>query len=184
MDYKKAASYWVEKDAKAAAMDRDELFKEIEKFIRAHNTCALATGYGDFIRCTPIEYNYKDGLFWLFSEGGLKFKALENNKKVCLAIYDSYVAFGKVSGMQISGTAEIVEPWTDKYMELLSFKNISAESLKKLQITMYLIKITPDRIDFLCSEFKRLGFDSRQHLTFSEVDYQAIKLFKACIVEV
>ena len=170
MDYKKAASYWIEKDAKAVQMDRDELFKEIEKFIITHNTCALATGYGDFVRCTPIEYNYKDGLFWMFSEGGLKFKALEKNKRVSFAIYDSYVGFGKVSGMQISGTAEIVEPWTDEYMELLRFKNISAEGLKKLQITMYLIKITPVRIDFLCSEFKRLGFDSRQHLNFSRAD--------------
>ena len=100
----------------------------------------------------------------------MKFKALENNKKVSLAIYDSYVGFGKVSGMQVSGTAEIIEPLTDEYMELLRFKNISVENLKKLQITMYLIKITPLRIDFLCSEFKKLGFDSRQHLTFSTGD--------------
>ena len=86
MDYQKAASYWTEKEEKAAQMDHDMLLAEIEKFIMEHNTCALATGCGDFVRCTPIEYNYKDGRFWLFSEGGLKFHALENNKNVCLAI--------------------------------------------------------------------------------------------------
>ena len=167
MDYKKAASYWIERDANAAKMDRDELLTYIKKFIKEHNTCAMATGCGDFVRCTPIEYNYKDGRFWLFSEGGLKFRGLEGNKNVCLAIYDSYTGFGKLNGMQITGIAEIVEPWTDEYMDLLAFKKIPAENLKKLSVTMHLIKVTPTRIDFLCSDFKNMGFDSRQHLSLS-----------------
>lgn len=167
MDYKKAASYWIEKDAKAIQMDCEVLFTYIEKFIMAHNTCAIATGCGDFIRCTPIEYNYKDRKFWLFSEGGLKFRGLEGNKNVCLAIYDEYKGFGQVNGMQITGTAELVEPWSYEYRELLAFKNISEENFKKLPVTMYLIKVTPTRIDFLSSEFKNLGFDSRQHLILS-----------------
>ena len=63
MDYKEAASFWIDKETKEARMDRNALLAEIEKFILAHNTCALATGCGDFIRCTPIEYDYKDGRF-------------------------------------------------------------------------------------------------------------------------
>ncbi len=164
MDYKKAACYWQERDTKTARMDPDLLLAQIEKFIIAHNTCALATGWGDFVRCTPIEYSYKDGKFWLLSEGGLKFRALEGNKNVCLAIYDSYTGFGQLSGMQISATAELVEPWTVEYMNFLEFKKISADNLKKLTGTMHLIKITPTCIEFLFSEFKKLGFDSRQHL--------------------
>ncbi|MDF3000412.1 MAG: hypothetical protein K0Q48_531 [Bacillota bacterium] len=166
MDYQKAASYWIEKDAKAVCMDYDLLLDEMEKFILAHNTCALATGCGDFVRCTPIEYNYKGRKFWMFSEGGLKFQALENNKNVCLAIYDSYVGFAQLGGMQVSGIAEIVEPWTDEYLDLLAFRKIPVENMKRLPTTMYLIKITPVRIDFLCSEFKKSGFDVRQHLCF------------------
>ena len=134
----------------------------------AHNTCALATGCGDFVRCTPIEYNYKEGKFWLFSEGGLKFRGLEGNKNVCLAIYDSYTGFGKVKGMQVTGTAELVEPWTNEYIDLLAFKKIKAEKLKQLQVTMYLIKVTPTCIDFLSSELANMGFDSRQHLCFRD----------------
>lgn len=167
MDYKKAASYWIEKDAKAVPMDPEALLTYIEKFIIAHNTCAMATGCGDFIRCTPIEYSYKDGRFWLLSEGGLKFQGLEGNKNVCLAIYDGYTGFGQLGGMQITGTAELVEPWSGEYKDLLAFKKISEENLKKLPITMHLIKVTPTRIDFLSSEFKNLGFDSRQHLCLS-----------------
>jgi hypothetical protein len=170
MDYQKAASYWMEKDEHAAQMNHNELLAEIEKFIMEHNTCAFATGCGDFVRCTPIEYNYKDERFWLLSEGGLKFHALEDNKNVCLAIYDGYCGFGNLGGMQITGTAELVEPWSDEYMDLLQFKKIPAENLKRLPVTMYLIKVTPNRIDFLCSEFKKLGFDSRQHLCLSNGD--------------
>ena len=162
MDYKKAASYWVDKEEKATRMAHEELFAQIEKFIKEHNTCALATGYGEFVRCTPIEYNYKDGKLWLFSEGGLKFIGLEDNKNVCLAIYDGYTGFGKLGGMQITGVAELVEPWTDEYMSLLEFKKMKAEKLKQLSVTLYLIKVIPTRIDFLCSEFTHLGFDSRQ----------------------
>ncbi|MHC1719773.1 MAG: pyridoxamine 5'-phosphate oxidase family protein [Clostridiaceae bacterium] len=167
MDYKKAAYHWDEKDAYAESMDPEALLVQVEKFILAHNTCALATGCGDFVRCTPIEYNYKEGEFWLFSEGGLKFRALESNKNVCLAIYDSYKGFSDLGGMQISGTAEVVEPWTSEYMDLLNFKKISSENLKKLPFELYLIKITPTSIDFLCSEFKKSGFDPRQHLSLS-----------------
>lgn len=164
MDYKKAALYWIEKDENKVRMDDESLFTWIEKFIMSHNTCALATGYGDFIRCTPIEYNYKDKKFWLLSEGGLKFQGLEGNKNVSIAIYHSYTGFNELEGMQIAGIAEVVEPWSNEYMELLEFKKISAQNLKKMPNTLHLIKVTPIHIDFLCSELKKLGYDPRQHL--------------------
>lgn len=164
MDYKKAACYWIEKDAEGVHMDDEMLRVKVDEFIFAHNTCALATGCGDFIRCTPIEYTYRDGKFWILSEGGLKFCGLEGNKNVCLAIYNSFTSFNQLEGMQIMGTAEMVESWSDEYLEFLAYKNIKAENLKKLPVTLYLIKVAPTNIDFLCSEFKTLGVDSRQHL--------------------
>lgn len=166
MDYQKAASYWEEKEADAVQMDRTALLDETEQFILAHNTCALATGCGDFVRCTPIEYSYLDEKFWILSEGGLKFHALEGNKNVCLAIFDSFTGFGQLGGMQVTGTAEVIEPWSEEYLHLLAFRKIPPENLKKLPHTMYLIKITPVRIDFVKSAFKKLGFDYRQYITF------------------
>ena len=83
--------------AQAIQMERSSLLKKMEAFILAHNTCVLACGNGDFVRCTPIEYTYKDHTFWMISEGGLKFQALEGNSNVCLAIYDAYEGFGTVS---------------------------------------------------------------------------------------
>lgn len=166
MDYKKAASYWENKDAESKAMDSEELKAEIEKFVSARNTCALATACGEFVRCTPIEYSYMDGKFWMLSEGGLKFGALEKNRNVCLAIFDGYSGFSSIAGAQVTGTAEIVEPWTEEYRALLKFKGIPEESLRALQNEMYLIKITPKRVDFLSSRLKARGFGARQHVVF------------------
>lgn len=168
MDYKKAASYWEEKDKTAVKMERAELQKEIEAFITSHNTCALATGCGDQIRCTPIEYTWKDGKFWLLSEGGQKFRMLEQNSNVCLAIFDPYKGFGKLGGMQVSGKADIVEPWSDEYLSLLEYKHIPAEKLRKMPGTMYLIRVTPLQIDFLSSALRDKSVSFRQHMDYTE----------------
>ena len=166
MDYNKAASYWAEKDKTSKHMDRAALMAAAEAFIAAHNTCALACGGGDTIRCTPIEYGYRDGCFWMFSEGGLKFRALEGNKRVCLAIYDGYKDFGQLGGMQVTGRAELIEPWSEEYLKQLAFKKIPEAALRGIGHDMYLIRVVPESIDFLNSDFKKQGFDSRQHLDF------------------
>lgn len=166
MDFEKAASYWEEKDAQSVKMEQGALRTEMEKFIEAHNTCTLATGCGDFVRCTPIEYCYRHEKFWMLSEGGLKFRALKNNKNVCMAIYDPYSGFDKLGGMQIAGTAKLVEPMSEEYLDLLAFKKIPAENLKKLPQELHLICVTPVQIDFLWSGFKKMGYSSRQHLTW------------------
>lgn len=164
MDYKAAASYWTEKDKSAVKMDPEELKAEIEAFLAKHKVCALATAAEDFVRCTPIEYNYVDGCFYLFSEGGLKFKALESNKHVCMAIFQESADFGNLASLQVTGTAQIVEPWSEEYVKIVEFKKIPVEVLKKLPQPMNLIKIVPEVFDFLKSDLKKKGFGSRQQL--------------------
>ena len=100
-DYQKAAEHWAKADAASTKMNPERLLVSIQTYIQDNNTCALATGYDGFIRCTPIEYSFHNGAFYLLSEGGLKFKALEQNKNVCLAIFDQYEGFGKLKGLQI-----------------------------------------------------------------------------------
>jgi nitroimidazol reductase NimA-like FMN-containing flavoprotein (pyridoxamine 5'-phosphate oxidase superfamily) len=169
MDYERAASHWIEKDKESVKMDSDALQQEITAFIQKHNTCALAVAAGDFVRCTPIEYNYVDGSFYLFSEGGLKFKALKDNKNVCLAIYEEYQGFGKLNGLQVTGTAEMVEPWSEEYLKLLALKKIPETAMRKLPEPMNLIKIVPAVMEFLCSDLKKEGFGSRQRLDMKKV---------------
>jgi general stress protein 26 len=164
MDYDAASNYWIVKDKEAKKMKRPELMKVMEQFIKTHNTCALATGSDDFVRCTPIEYNYLKGAFYLFSEGGLKFRALRDNKNVCMAIYESYSGFGTLKGMQVSGIAEIIEPFSEEYDRLLTYKKIPKEAMQKLPQPMNLIKVVPTVIDYLDSDLKKNGYGSRQQI--------------------
>lgn len=163
-DYERAADHWKIKDASGKKLDKDTLVTEIEQYIEANNTCALATGSGEFVRVTPIEYTYHDGAFWMFSEGGEKFTALEQNKNVCLAIYDKYEGFGKLKGMQVTGTAEVVDYFSEEYIAAAEYKKIPIEALRKLPEPMNLIKVTPAKIEFLNSEFKKYGYASRQSI--------------------
>ena len=96
------------------------------------------------MRCTPLEYTYHDDCFWIFSEGGEKFYALEKNKNVCLVIFDKYEGFGKLKGMQVTGLASIVEPFSQEYVQAADFRKIPLKALEKMLHPMNLIK--EDRI--------------------------------------
>ncbi len=152
------------KEAASKGMEKEKLKEWIEAFIKERNTCALATASSDFVRCTPIEYNYLDGAIYLFSEGGLKFIGLKENKYVSLAIYDAYDGFGNLKGLQVQGKAEMIEPFSPEYIKLLDHKKIPVENMKKLPKPMNLIKVIPESYDLLDSQLKQEGYDIRQHL--------------------
>ena len=166
MDYKKAQNYWKEKEASSVKMDAGDLQAKMTEYINVNDTCALATGVDGFIRNTPIEYSYHDGCFWMFSEGGEKFIGLEKNPNVCIAIFDKFTGFGSLKGLQVTGTASLVEPFSKEYNDHAAVKKIPLAALQKLDPPMNLIKIRPVSADFLNSDFKKDGFDSRQHFVF------------------
>ena len=112
----------------------------------------------------PIEYEWFDGAFWMFSEGGLKFRALATNKRVCLAIFDPDPTFGHLAGMQVTGTAEVLEPFGPDYLAACEHKGIPTDRLRALPFTMMVIRVQPTRVDMLCSAFKDGGYDVRQWL--------------------
>ena len=161
--FEKAAQYWENKEQ--TAMPQDALKKAVTDYIQQNNTCALATGTGDYVRCTPIEYSFHDGKFWMFSEGGKKFVGLEKNPNVCLAIYDKYDGFGNLKSLQVMGTAELIEPFSEAYNAHAAYKKIPLAALEKLPSPMNLICVTPTEIQALFSDFKKEGYSSRQTLT-------------------
>lgn len=165
---KAAARYWEEKDAASVKLEPARLRAMAEAYIQANNTCALATGAGDYVRCTPIEYSYHDGAFWMFSEGGKKFIGLSENPNVCLAIFDGYTGFQDLHGMQIMGRAELVEPFSPDYLAHAAHKGISLDFLKKQETPMHLIRVRPISMECLFSDFKALGCSPRQTLRLEE----------------
>lgn len=159
-EFEKAAQYWNNKEK--TVMPQEQLRQAVDAYIKANNTCALATRTGAYVRCTPIEYSFHDGKFWMFSEGGEKFIGLEKNDNVCLAIYDRYDSFGNLKSLQIMGKAEIIEPFSDAYKAHAEYKKIPLAALEKLESPMNLICVTPVKIEVLFSEFKKEGYSIRQ----------------------
>jgi len=68
--------------------------------------------------------------------------------------------------MQVSGKAEVVEPFSEEYNAAAEFKKIPIAALKKMPHPMNLIKVTPERIQFLNSDFKEKGVDVRQEILY------------------
>ena len=166
-EYQAAANYWKQK--KRVEMPEGDLRAFVETFFAEREVCALATGTGDFVRATPLEYSYRDGAFWIFTEGGEKFVGLEKNANVSLAVFDPDPKFGSLKSVQVMGTAELVEPMSEMYVAHAEVKGIPVSALQKLADEgrpMHLLHIVPTRMDVLCSAFKKEGFDSRQVLEF------------------
>ncbi len=166
LEFDNVISYW---DTKVKKLCPKERIKEIiDEYILKNNTCALATGTNDYIRCTPIEYIYDKKKFYMFSEGGHKFIGLKTNDNVSLAIYDKYDGFNNLSSLQIQGKARII-PFDDKeYLYACELRHLSLDALKKLPHQLILICVEPSKIDALFTKFKSEGYDSRQEYIFGE----------------
>ena len=162
--YERAARYWEAHEDGSARMPEADLRAEVDAFLAAHNTCALACASGDFVRCTPLEYAWRDGRVWIFSEGGLKFRALEGNRHVCLAVFEPYAGFGKLASAQVTGIARVIDGDDPLFAEAARAKGIPDAALANVQDRLHLIEVTPTRVDFLCSGLKARGFDARQQL--------------------
>ena len=165
MNYEEAAAFWTEKDRNAVKMPKDDLHAAIETFIKERSTCALATADEDFVRCTPLTYKYRAGKFAVFSEGGLKFRALRENKHVALAVCDEYRGPGTAKGLQVTGTAAVFGTDDADYAVQLEALGINTAHMQKLGLI--LILITPQEFDYLDGTLKDKGYSPRQHLDLS-----------------
>lgn len=140
-------------------IDEGSLKEQIEDFLSKRSVANLSTSNSENSRSTPIEYIYKDNYIYIYSEGGIKFFNLLQNNKISLSIYDSYTNFNELKGMQISGVAYIISPKSEIYDEVLKMKNINKWTLSTL---LNVIKIKIKKVEFLNSDFKKLGYDINQ----------------------
>ena len=153
MNYEAAAEFWLEKDKDAIKMPPDDLRKELDAFLKGEKVCTLAVADGDFVRCTPLTYTYREGKFYIFSEGGLKFRALAKNKNVALEVHAEYHGLGSAKGVQVPGEAFIARA---------NAAGMNGASLKKMGLI--LIIVTAQRLEYLNSELRKRGYCPRQQL--------------------
>jgi len=152
------------KDEGNSRIDKDLLKEHIKDFLRKHNTCVLATGQGGRIRATPIEYMFTDRYIYMLSEGGEKFANIILNPNVSIGICDPYISMSDLAGMQISGTAGVIEIGSEEYKFILGKRKLDYEKILSLPMALNLLKIEIKNVEFLWSGFGKLGYDVKQIL--------------------
>lgn len=162
--FERAARFWTDREADAKRMPEAELRQEIDLFLSARKVCALACAAGDLVRCTPLEYAWRDGRFQIFSEGGLKFAALEKNPHVCLAVFGGDGGFGGLQSVQATGLACVVGPDEPAFARAAEARGIAGEALERVKGMLHLIEVSPERFDYLSSALKQRGYSARQWL--------------------
>ncbi|SHE48295.1 pyridoxamine 5'-phosphate oxidase family protein [Caloramator proteoclasticus] len=146
-------------------MPTEKLKFFVEEYINSNTTCILTTcGIG--VRATPIEYTYKDGYLYFLTEGGEKFSNLYLNNRVSIAIYDKYQGMNKLFGMQIEGEAYFVEFASNEYKKIVDLKGYKFENIVNLPFKLNMIKVKINKVEFLNSKFKQMGYDAKQIFYF------------------
>jgi len=135
----------------------------IEEFLKAHNSCALATASDGLVRSTPIEYGYRDGCLFFLTEGGLKFIGLS---RCAVSIADPYVRFGKLAGFEAQGSLTEIPADSPLYGEILKEKQVDPSVLARSPITMHMLRFAIKEGEMLCSTFHLDGYGVRQYFTW------------------
>lgn len=153
--------------AAAPAGENDpDVLHAIEEFLQKHNTGVLATGWGRYVRATPLEYVYKDGHLYIFSEGGGKFANLYRNDQVSFSVCDPFSDFQHLAGLQLHGTARIIEPDDPEYADLAAIRKIPVKRLLAMPVILHIIDITLANAVFLWGGFTKLKKAPRQTYRF------------------
>jgi uncharacterized pyridoxamine 5'-phosphate oxidase family protein len=84
------------------------LEKEIIDYLSKRQVCSLATcGKDGAPRISTVNYINEGLTLYIFSEGGKKFKNLQENNNVAIGIADHYKAFDALRGINIWGVADV-----------------------------------------------------------------------------
>lgn len=146
------------------SLDKEIIEKVIKKIISNHNTCVLCTSYENYPRATPIEYIYYNDTLYFISEGGVKFANILRNNNVSIGIFDNYKNMKKIGGLQISGIVNIIDYLSEEYFQIMKLRNISINTIKKLDIILNVFKVSIKEIEVLNTEFKKYNGDVKQIL--------------------
>ena len=163
-EYEEAAVFWEKVDADAKKMPGEAVQKALDQFLGTHRLCVLATACRTFTRATALEYTWHDGCFWIFSEGGQKFRALAENANVGLTVFDPDFRPGKVRAVQCEGTGGLVPYLSKTYLKAAEKIGLTLEKLDKLPAPLHLIRVRPSSFLVLDSRFRENGYGVRQHL--------------------
>ena len=138
---------------------------EDETVAAAHNTLALATGCGNWVRCTPLEYLRVNGALYILTEGGLKFKGIWWNGAISAAVYDSYDGIDSLAGLQMTGKAVYIDPLSDEYRSVIEARGVQLQQLQQMPAMLHAVRLDITRYELLDGALRSEGYAARQVLS-------------------
>jgi len=147
-----------------------DLEKRIIQFLKKQNMCVLATCGDNVPRATPVEYRSKGITIYFVGEPGTKLENLKKNPNVSIGVFLPYIGWDSAKGVQITGKAKIIsrENSTEFEEGLAAYqweKTAKELGLKTFPETgVELVKVEPEKIEFIDMSLKKLGYSPRQTL--------------------
>ncbi len=131
--------------------------------------CVLATCGDNVPRATPIEYHSKGLTIYFVGEPGTKLQNIKKNPNVSIGIFLPYIGWESAKGAQITGKAMILlrENSVEFKEGLVAYqweKTANELGIRTFPETVELIKVEPEKIEFIDMSLKKMGFSPRQTL--------------------
>ena len=147
-----------------------DLEKWIIQFLKKQNMCVLATCGDNVPRATPVEYRSKGTTIYFVGEPGTKLENIKKNPNVSIGIFLQYTGWDSAKGAQVTGKAKIISRENSiEFNEGLAAyqweKTAKVLGLKTFPETgVELVKVEPEKIEFIDMSLKKLGYSPRQTL--------------------
>ncbi len=155
----------------------DQLKQEILRYIETHNTMTLATSMGDVPWAATVFYASDDFELYFFSAPDSRHgQNLAANPRLGVTIQEDYHNWREIKGIQIEGTARMVDSLTQKaramavyarkYPDIIKlFTNPASGVFYKAFLKVKFYCVTPERVFFINNE---QGFGKRQELILGD----------------
>ena len=132
--------------------------------------CVIATCGDNVPRATPVEYHSKGTTIYFVGEPGTKLENIKKNPNISIGVFLPYTGWDSAKGAQITGKAKIIfrENSTEFKEGLTAYqweKTAKELGLKTFPETgVELVKVEPEKIEFIDMSLKKLGYSPRQTL--------------------
>lgn len=155
----------------------DQLKQEILQYIETHNTMTLATCLGDVPWAATVFYASDNLNLYFFSVPDSRHgQNLAANPRLGVTIQEDYHDWREIKGIQIEGTAKMVDSLTEKakamavyarkYPEVIKlFTNPTSGVFYKAFLKVKFYCVTPEKVFFINNE---QGFGKRQELVIRD----------------
>ena len=144
------------------------LLESIQAFASAHSVMALATANEEYVRCTPVDYSYAEGKFYIVTEGGMKFRSILRNNHVSLAVFEGERhPDGLLDVLQVEGTVEVL-PGDSPVAHREAAARIQRGGMDSGEI--FVLCVTPHRYHISSAAFVAWGYDAEQTLDAEQIE--------------